>query len=41
MNLNIMRLEQTNQNFTNLLSKYTSSFTEKTVDDYIDMMNEF
>lgn len=24
-----------------LLSKYTSSFTEKTVDDYIDMMNEF
>jgi len=24
-----------------LLSKYTSSFTEKIVDDYIDMMNEF
>ena len=24
-----------------LLSKYTSSSTEKTVDDYIDMMNEF
>ena len=24
-----------------LLSKYTSSFTEKTVDDYIDMINEF
>jgi hypothetical protein len=24
-----------------LLSKYTSSFTEKIVDNYVDMMNEF
>ena len=24
-----------------LLSKYTSSFTEKIVDDYLDMINEF
>ena len=24
-----------------LLSKYKSSFTEKIVDDYVDMMNEF
>jgi hypothetical protein len=24
-----------------LLSKYKSSFTEKIVDDYIDMINEF
>jgi DNA-binding transcriptional ArsR family regulator len=24
-----------------LLSKYTSSFTEKIVDDYVDMINEF
>ena len=24
-----------------LLSKYTTSFTEKIVDNYVDMMNEF
>ena len=24
-----------------LLSKYTSSFTEKIVDNYVDMVNEF
>ena len=39
--LNYYEIKINKLTLQNLLNKYNSSFTEKVVDDYVDMINEF